>query len=142
MGVPVTAYAADAAGAIEAALRCAPLIVDGLIGYGLRDAPRGGVADLIRLAGAGRRILSLDVPSGLDPTSGGVRDPAIQAQATLTLALPKAGLLSPAARGHVGRLYLADIGVPPAAFERLGIKAPRIFGARECLHLAAGPAAG
>jgi NAD(P)H-hydrate epimerase len=69
------------------------LIVDGLIGYRLRGAPHGAVADLIRWANAAAApILALDVPSGVDTTSGTVFDPAIKATATMTLALPKAGL--------------------------------------------------
>ncbi len=55
------------------------LIVDGLIGYRLTGAPRGAVSDLIRWANAQPApILALDVPSGLDTTSGTAFDPAIQ----------------------------------------------------------------
>ena len=65
------------------------LIVDGLIGYRLKGAPHGAVADLIRWANAQPApILALDVPSGIDTTNGTVFDPAIQATATMTLALP------------------------------------------------------
>jgi len=58
-------------------------------------------------------VLALDVPSGVDGTSGIVFDPAIRATATMTLAPPKAGLRIPAAQVQVGELYLADISVPP-----------------------------
>jgi NAD(P)H-hydrate epimerase len=69
------------------------LIVDGLVGYRLQGAPHGSVADLIRWANtAAAPILALDVPSGVDTTTGIVFDPAIKATATMTLALPKAGL--------------------------------------------------
>ena len=72
------------------------LIVDGLIGYRLKGAPRGAVADLIRWANAEPApILALDTPSGIDTTTGTVFDPAIKATATMTLALPKAGLRAP-----------------------------------------------
>ena len=54
-------------------------------------------------------MLALDVPSGVDTATGTVFGPAVRAEATLTLALPKAGLKSRAAREHVGELYLADI---------------------------------
>src|SRR5712691_11384976 len=69
------------------------LIVDGLIGYRLKGTPHGTSADLIRWANAqAAPTLALDVPSGVDGTTGTVLDPAIKATATITLALPKAGL--------------------------------------------------
>ncbi len=79
------------------------LIVDGLIGYRLEGAPHGTIADLIRWANAqAAPILALDVPSGVDGTTGSVLDPAIRATATMTLALPKIGLRTPAAQAQVG----------------------------------------
>jgi NAD(P)H-hydrate epimerase len=93
------------------------LIVDGLIGYNLSGAPDGGYAALILWANTRNApVLSLDVPSGVDATTGEVFDPAIRATATMTLALPKAGLVSSTARSWVGELYLADIGVPPSLY--------------------------
>lgn len=98
------------------------LVIDGLIGYSLAGAPRGGVSDLIRWANAvSAPTLALDVPSGLDAGTGVARDPAITAAATLTLALPKRGLQSAGAAAHVGELYLADIGVPPRLYARPGL---------------------
>ncbi len=93
------------------------LVVDGVIGYSLRGAPHGGAADLIRWANAARApILSLDAPSGVDTTTGIVFDPAIRADATMTLALPKAGLRASGVEDQVGELYLADISVPPELY--------------------------
>ena len=95
----------------------ADLVIDGLIGYSLRGAPRGAAASLIDWANRQPApILALDVPSGLDATTGAVYDPAIRAAATMTLALPKVGLLAETAVAHVGELYLADISVPPALY--------------------------
>jgi NAD(P)H-hydrate epimerase len=107
----------------------ADLILDALIGYGLTGDPRGPVAEWIERANAAERpILALDVPSGLDPTGGLPGTPCLRAAATLTLALPKTGLLTPQARPFVGDLYLADIGVPPALYRRLGLDVGPIFG--------------
>ncbi len=95
----------------------ADLIIDALIGYGLKGAPTGEAADLIRWANAvDAPVLALDVPSGIDVSTGAVFDPAIRAVATMTLALPKTGLRVPSARDRVGELYLADIGVPRELF--------------------------
>lgn len=94
-------------------------VLDGLIGYSLSGDPTGDPACLITWANQqDGPIISLDVPSGYDAANGVVRDPAIRAAATLTLALPKPGLQSPDARKIVGELYLADISVPPGLYAR------------------------
>ena len=104
------------------------LIVDALIGYGLTGDPRGPVVEWIERARAARRpILSLDTPSGLDATTGIPGHPCIRASATLTLALPKTGLLALSARPLIGDLYLADIGVPPELYRRIGVEVGPLF---------------
>lgn len=106
----------------------ADLVIDALIGYGLSGDPRGRTADLIQLANSSvAPILSLDAPSGLDSTSGHQLVHCIAATATMTLALPKRGLLQPGAGKATGRLFLADIGVPPALYEHLGLDVPPLF---------------
>jgi NAD(P)H-hydrate epimerase len=102
------------------------LIIDALIGYGLRSAPRGRSAELIRWANAsGARILSLDVPSGIDATTGEAPGEVIRASATLTLALPKTGLLPE----RTGALYLGDIGIAEGTYRRANIHYRSPFGA-------------
>ncbi len=116
-------------------LPSADLVLDALIGYGLSGDPRGAVADLIRLANSHPApILSLDAPSGLDTTSGTVFDPCIRAAATMTLALPKSGLLV-APVDVLGELYLADISVPPQLYEQLGIDLPALFAHNRILRI-------
>ena len=114
------------------------LIVDGLIGYRLKGAPRGAVADLIRWANAEPApILALDTPSGIDTTTGTIFDPAIKATATMTLALPKAGLRAPGVEALVGELYLADISVPPSLYAEpaLALQVGPLFAESEILRL-------
>jgi NAD(P)H-hydrate epimerase len=111
---------------IVAEPRDADLVIDALIGYSLRGAPRGRAAELIRWANdASTPVLSLDVPSGLDATTGETSEPCIHAAVTMALALPKTGLL--VAREQVGRLYVADISVPPTMYRRFGITVPPLF---------------
>ena len=108
----------------------ADLVIDGLLGYSVRGAPRDPIADLIRAANSSATpILAVDIPSGLDPDTGTGTgtDVAIHAKATVTLALPKTGLLATGARGAVGELLLADIGIPHLAFARVGIDTRRLF---------------
>jgi NAD(P)H-hydrate epimerase len=103
------------------------LVIDAVLGYGQKGAPSGEAAALIRRA-ARAVVLSLDVPSGLELESGRLHDPHIRAAATLTLALPKEGLRSGDAADVIGDLYLADISVPPALYERLGLSYSSRFG--------------
>ena len=116
-------------------LPSADLILDAIIGYGLKGDPRDAAADLIQLANSHPApILALDAPSGLDAGSGRLYHPSIQADATLTLALPKQGLL--AAPQAVGELFLADISVPPILYADLGLDLPPIFAAGPLLRVA------
>ncbi len=115
------------------------LVIDGIIGYSLQGAPRGAAADLIRWANApDAPILALDAPSGVDTTSGVVFDPAIRATATMTLALPKAGLRAPGVEAQVGELYLADISVPPELYGEpaLGLTVGYLFAESDIVRLA------
>jgi NAD(P)H-hydrate epimerase len=106
------------------------LILDALLGYGAQGDPRPPLAEWIERANAASvRILSLDSPSGLDTTTGQPGKPCVRATATLTLALPKVGLLVPQAKPYVGELYVADIGAPPELFAApsLGFKVDWLF---------------
>lgn len=112
------------------------LLIDAVIGHGLRGAPRGPARNLIELANSNPApILSLDLPSGIDSEGGRLYTPHIRAAATLALALPKAGLRQPAAAAAAGALYLADIGAPAALFAELGLDAPPPFGCNPILPL-------
>lgn len=113
---------------LDPVLPPADLIIDALLGFSIAGAPAGTIASLIRAANTHPApVLAIDVPSGLDATSGTVFDPCIRADATLTLALPKTGLLAPEARAVVGSLVVADIGVPPEAYARLGLTVKPLF---------------
>src|SRR6516162_2808336 len=92
------------------------LILDALLGYSLSGAPRGRAAELIEWAnGTKAPILALDLPSGLDATTGTTPGAVIAPRWTMTLALPKTGLLPE----RTGELYLADIGIPQALYHRM-----------------------
>jgi NAD(P)H-hydrate epimerase len=104
----------------------ADLVIDAVIGYSLSGDPRGRAAELIAWAGKqSSPVLALDLPSGLDATNGSIGRPCVRATATLTLAMPKAGLRR--APDVVGELYLADISVPPTAYRAIGQDVGPIF---------------
>ncbi len=99
---------------VRAQVRTADVMVDALLGTGSQGAPRGVTADLIRLANAAARArrVAIDIPSGLNADTGEVSDPCFKADATVTFVAPKVGFAAPAARAVLGRLVVADIGVP------------------------------
>ena len=110
-------------------VRTSDVVIDALIGYNLAGAPDAAYQALIDIAGAGDGpVLSLDLPSGVDASTGARPGVAIAADATLTLALPKTGLLAEPARTLAGRLYLADIGIPRDVFRAARVDLPVIFG--------------
>jgi hydroxyethylthiazole kinase-like uncharacterized protein yjeF len=113
---------------LDAAAEEADLLIDGLLGYSITGPPRDAVSDLIRAANASRLpILAVDVPSGLHPDTGEPLGVTIRATTTVTLALPKRGLLTTRSHALVGELLLADIGIPPQAFDRLAIETRGLF---------------
>ena len=123
----------------DAPIAGAELILDALVGYDLHGEPQGRVAELIGAANAWRiPTIALDVPSGLDPDTGEAAEPTIRAMSTLTLALPKTGLVAPVARRWVGELYLADISVPDLVYRRLGLTVGPIFAKADIVALEAG----
>jgi len=104
------------------------LIIDAMVGYGLKGEPKENLAAWINQINASKHpILSLDVPSGLDATTGIPFSTCTKAAATLTLALPKRGLLTEEAKPYVGDLYLADISVPKHLYKTMGLEVGAIF---------------
>ncbi len=140
MGVPVLLAESQGWRGMAQCLASSRLVIDALLGYRVAGPAHGGVAALIQRINQGTApVLALDVPSGLDPTTGVPTGPAIQATATLMLALPKCGLLEVSAAPYCGDLYLADIGIPCALYTLLGISVPAIFQGEPYIALAASP---
>jgi NAD(P)H-hydrate epimerase len=113
------------------------LIIDAIIGYSLNGRPHGNAAKIIRWANEqAAAVLSLDIPSGMEGGSGAVKEPAVRARATMTLALPKQGLLAETARRYTGRLFLADISVPPSLYKQaFGFRVAPLFSESEIIEL-------
>jgi NAD(P)H-hydrate epimerase len=121
---------------LEHALARADLVVDAILGYNSQGALRGNVERLVGfIVRSHRPVLSLDVPTGLDPDTGEAPGMAIMACATMTLALPKPGLLAGPGTVWTGRLYLADIGLPRALYARAGIDVGPLFAAGRIIEL-------
>ncbi|HOW14874.1 NAD(P)H-hydrate dehydratase [Methanosarcina sp.] len=92
----------------------ANLIVDAVFGTGIKGKikePESTAIDLInRERKAGKTVIAIDIPSGLDP-DGGDFDKAVYADLTVTFHRMKAGLLTEQAKEHTGTIKVAEIGV-------------------------------
>jgi NAD(P)H-hydrate epimerase len=102
------------------------VIIDAMLGYNIEGNPKGKFAELINLANGlkmkGVKIVSFDLPSGMDPDSGSKGDPTIDSDFVMTLALPKRGLKG------MENLYLVNIGIPNELYKKeLGIETGNIF---------------
>jgi NAD(P)H-hydrate epimerase len=94
------------------------VIVDALLGIGLKDAPREDAARMIELInGAGCPVVAVDVPSGVDASTGEVPGAAIRATVTVTFGAAKVGLAVSPGRLHAGSVRVAPIGLRPAEHE-------------------------
>ncbi len=101
------------------------VVIDALVGYSLAGSPHGRVATLIAWAnGYDGPVISLDVPSGFDAGAGQIMEPCVQADATLTIAALKVGLIE---APQSGALYVTDISVPLSVYRSLGYEGAAIF---------------
>jgi NAD(P)H-hydrate epimerase len=117
----------------------ATLVVDAILGTGLTRAPEGLVAEWIEaIESSGRRVVSVDVPSGLDADTGALPGSSVTASLTVTLGLPKPGLLSGQGPARAGEVWVADIGIPFEAYASLGIHVPpHLFSMHDRVQLSA-----
>ena len=100
-------------------LERAAVLVDGLLGTGIRGAPRPRHALALDAANrAPGAVVALDAPSGVDGTSGDIPGAAIRADVTIAFGWPKLGTLLHPGRQRCGRIVAVEIGFPPAAAER------------------------
>ncbi|MFA6317991.1 MAG: NAD(P)H-hydrate epimerase [Elusimicrobiota bacterium] len=113
-GLGVVPAAADDQEALAAALREADVVLDALLGTGASGKPAGTVKNVIQAMNRAKKpVLAVDIPSGIHPDTGYHSGVFVTAFATLTLGLPKKGLLAPHAKKYVGGLEVLDIGYPP-----------------------------
>lgn len=100
------------------------VIIDALIGYNLSGAPRGLFAQIIRAINRlkSTTIISYDLPTGINPTTGEIYNPSIKADATLTLGLFKKLFNIKESKQQSGEVYLADLGIPDRLYNKLDPK--------------------
>jgi NAD(P)H-hydrate epimerase len=100
----------------ERALTEATVIVDALLGTGFEGEPRGAVGEAIEAVNAARAtVVSVDVPSGVDSSTGGASGAAVRAAVTVSFHAGKPGLWIAPGKAHAGEVHTIDIGIPRGA---------------------------
>jgi NAD(P)H-hydrate epimerase len=104
------------------------VIVDALLGIGLRDAPREDAARMIeRINAGGRPVVAVDVPSGVNASTGEVPGIAVRATVTVTFGAAKVGLAIAPGLFHAGSVHLAPIGLRPREHEHALVPASALL---------------
>ena len=88
------------------------LIIDGMFGTGLTEAPRRPAASYIHVLNGTTNVLSIDLPSGMNCDTGEPMGACIRAARTVTFVAEKAGFANPASRQYTGEVTVGDIGCP------------------------------
>src|SRR6185312_11524804 len=117
----------------------AQIVVDALLGTGISRPPEGDFARWIdAINGSRLRVIAIDLPSGLAADTGVAYAPTVRAHTTVTLGLPKPGLLQADGPSFAGEVWVADIGVPFEVYAELGINVPaHLFAMHDRFQLAA-----
>jgi ADP-dependent NAD(P)H-hydrate dehydratase / NAD(P)H-hydrate epimerase len=96
----------------------ADVLVDALLGTGLKGAPREEASALIeQINAAGVPVIAVDIPSGVNASTGEVAGAAVRADVTVTMQGPKVGLAIAPGLFHAGEVVVVDIGLEPAETE-------------------------
>lgn len=119
-GVPfVHAEADEGLSTLDEALSSAEVVVDSLFGTGKRRPLQGVIRDVLERVRMVREshprivVAAVDLPSGMDADTGALDEASLNADLTITLGYPKVGLFGFPGSEKVGRLVVADIGIPP-----------------------------
>jgi len=110
-------------GRVRTVLAHSDLIVDALFGTGIKGEITGLPGEVIDAVNeAGRPVVAVDLPSGLDADTGQICGRCVRADRTVTFGLPKIGLATFPGALYAGRVSVAEIGIPEAAFQAAGIR--------------------
>lgn len=100
--------------ALSDGLAACAVVVDAVGGTGISGALRGDLADVVaHINDAGRPVVAVDIPTGLDCDAGTAAGPAVRAEMTVTFVAVKKGFAAPGAAAYTGEVVVVDIGVDP-----------------------------
>lgn len=96
------------------------IVIDGILGIGLKRPVEGTLADVINSINISEcKVVSIDIPSGIDSATGQILGTAIEADITVTFGYNKVGLMLFPGKDYAGRVEIADIGFAPEAVNNI-----------------------
>jgi len=126
LGLDVRHVGAEALGALAGELAGYDAVVDAVGGTGIRGALRGDAAAAVeQINAAGRDVVAIDIPTGLDCDTGEAPEPTVRAKLTVTFLARKKGFDAPGAAEYTGPVRVADIGVAPDVVARIAAEKGR-----------------
>lgn len=113
LGHQIQSCTGTALDALAARLAEFDVVVDAVGGTGIRGRLRGDLARCVeQINAAGRPVVAVDIPTGLDCDTGQAEGPAVRAVLTVTMVASKKGFDAPGAEQYTGQVRVVDIGVP------------------------------
>lgn len=113
IGLPVTVINNNNINRFKSVLKKSDVIIDSIFGIGLKDNITGIYKDVIEIINESKKpVIAVDVPSGFDSDKEKPLNVCVKATLTVTMHLPKKGMLSPSARNFVGKIIIGNIGIP------------------------------
>lgn len=100
----------------------AELILDGIFGTGLIRPIEGIIRDVVKIINeSGKRVISADIPSGIEASTGKVLGIGVKAKTTVTFSYPKLGNVLYPGCEYAGRIVIGNIGIPHGVFDGIGV---------------------
>ncbi len=120
LGHDIRSLAGEQIGDLAGELARADVVIDAVGGTGIKGALRGDAAAAVeQINAAGRPVVAVDIPTGLDCDSGCAEGAVVRATVTVTFVARKKGFDSPGAAECTGRVHVADIGIPAETVARI-----------------------
>lgn len=95
-----------------------PVALEGLIGYRLRGNPRSPVDSMIERVNGHEKVVSIDIPAGVEADTGKRMETSVEPDYTVTLGLPKKGM----DEENSGEIWVADISIPMEVYSDFGVE--------------------